>query len=158
MIDLPKIDFQSSINNSINNLKGTPDFDSISIQIHIDQKNIFYSHQEIIDLMFLNIIDNAIKYRKWNVTDSKLTISITSDEEKAFVTFADNGVGITSKNEQNVFDMFYREGRKEGAIGTGLGLYIVKVSLQKINGLIKYYTNTDEGATFVVEIPNMHNP
>lgn len=158
MIDLSKIDFQSSINKSITNLQSTPDFDSISIEIHIDQKNIFYSHQEIIDLMFLNIIDNAIKYRKWNVTDSRLIISITADEEKACITFADNGVGIIRKNDPSVFDMFYREGRKEGVTGTGLGLYIVKVSLQKINGSINYFTNADEGTSFVVEIPNMHNP
>lgn len=158
MIDLSEIDFEKSVNEKILDLKNTPDFNSILIKTHIDQKVIFYSHQEIIDLMFLNIIDNAIKYRKWNANDSKLTITITTDEEKACLTFADNGVGVTSKNEVNVFEMFYREGRKEGAIGTGLGLYIVKFSLQKINGSIKYFTNQDEGATFVVEIPNMYNP
>jgi signal transduction histidine kinase len=158
MVDLSKIDFQSAINQSIQQLQNTPDFNSLLIQTHIDQKNIFYSHQEIIDLMFLNIIDNAVKYRKWNATDSKLIITITSDEEKAYLMFADNGVGIIHKNDQNIFDMFYREGRKEGVVGTGLGLYIVKVSLQKINGTIKYFTNEDEGATFVVEIPNMHEP
>jgi len=158
MIDLSEIDFEKSVNEKIQDLKNTPDFNSILIKTHIDQKVIFYSHQEIIDLMFLNIIDNAIKYRKWNANDSKLTITITTDEEKACLTFADNGVGVTSKNEVNVFEMFYREGRKEGAIGTGLGLYIVKFSLQKINGSIKYFTNQDEGATFVVEIPNMYNP
>lgn len=155
MLDLAKINFQEAIDNALDQLKDSFDTNTLSIKTDINQKDIFYSHQEIIDLVLLNIIDNAIKYRKWNTDDSKLTITIEADKEKATLTFSDNGVGITNKNEQHVFDMFYREGRKDGVTGTGLGLYIVKVSLQKINGTIQFLTNADQGATFVVEIPNM---
>lgn len=157
MVDLSEINFEATIQKVLNQLKNTPDIHAISIKTDIHQSTIFYSHQEIISLTFLNIIENAIKYRKRNAADSKLTITIEADKEKAILTFADNGIGITNTKDHSIFDMFYREGRKEGVTGTGLGLYIVKVSLQKINGSIKYFTNEDAGATFVVEIPNMHH-
>ncbi|WP_018342595.1 sensor histidine kinase [Cytophaga aurantiaca] len=155
MLDLSEINFEATIHKALDQLKDSPDLNAISINTDIHQSTIFYSHQEIIDLVFLNIIDNAIKYRKWNAADSRLAITIEADKEKAILTFADNGVGVIANNDHSIFDMFYREGRKDGITGTGLGLYIVKVSLQKINGAIKFQTNADEGATFVIEIPNM---
>lgn len=153
--DLSKIDFKESLAYALNNLQNTPDFDNILIESNINQRIDFTSHQEIIHLIFLNILDNAIKYRKWNTSNSHVHIDVLTDQHKATLTFSDNGVGISNKNEENIFNMFYREGRKEGTTGTGLGLYIVKISLQKINGSIKFLTNMEGGATFVVEIPNM---
>ena len=153
--NLSKIDFHQAIELAMNDLKNIPGFDTVAIQVNINQSSDFYSHKDIIHVVFLNIIENAIKYRKWNATDSALTINIFVNEQKAILQFEDNGVGVKNENEKNIFDIFFREGRKEGATGSGLGLYIVKISLQKLNGAIRFQANENAGATFIVDIPNM---
>ena len=63
----------------------------------------------------------------------------------------DNGIGISEEHHNNIYDMFYRAENSSG--GSGLGLYIVKEMIGKLNGKIHFESNTGQGTTFILELP-----
>jgi signal transduction histidine kinase len=66
---------------------------------------------------------------------------------------SDNGRGIHPEHIDNVFEMFYRA--TEDSQGSGLGLYIVKETVEKLQGTIYVRSTAREGTTFTLEIPNL---
>lgn len=99
-----------------------------------------------------NLISNALKYHHPDSPAPQLNIEIACNEEKAEFTFADNGIGIEEKYHDRIFDMFFRATTRHS--GTGLGLYIVKGMVQKLNGKISVNSAKGIGTRIVVELPN----
>ena len=75
-----------------------------------------------------------------------------SDTETNIIV-KDNGIGIDRKNIGKIFDMFYRV--SETSIGSGLGLYIVKETVDKLSGKINVESEKGVGTTFQLNIPNL---
>jgi signal transduction histidine kinase len=67
------------------------------------------------------------------------------------ITVEDNGRGIPAESMDKIFDMFYRA--TEDSKGSGLGLYIVKETVQKMGGKIHVKSALGAGTTFVLELP-----
>ncbi|HLZ16844.1 MAG TPA: HAMP domain-containing sensor histidine kinase, partial [Cyclobacteriaceae bacterium] len=63
----------------------------------------------------------------------------------------DNGQGIDEEHQAKIFDMFYRA--SERTKGSGLGLYILKRAVERLNGTIELTSKLNEGSTFVVKLP-----
>jgi len=105
-----------------------------------------------ISLAISNLVENAIKY---NNPGGTAAITLDSDNKSAFVTVADNGVGISEENQAKVFTRFFRvdKGRDRETGGTGLGLAITHKTILLHKGSIKLTSKEDEGSTFVVRIP-----
>lgn len=80
-------------------------------------------------------------------------ITITASATFNSFTFSveDNGEGIAKDNQDKIFNMFYRASEKASA--SGLGLYIVKESLGKMNGTIGCQSTLGKGPRFTVTIP-----
>ncbi|WP_299255146.1 sensor histidine kinase [uncultured Cytophaga sp.] len=153
--EICEIDFEHLLNKIQTSLEPTNEYKTIVISKDIHQTGVFRSHEHIIYTVIENIIENAMKYTKVQVEASKLDILIRANESKAILQFTDNGIGIQKENREHIFTMFFREHLKEEISGTGLGLYIVKMSLEKINGTITYQPVSTGGTTFIVEIPNV---
>ncbi len=79
-----------------------------------------------------------------------IRVGITEDE--ASITFSDNGIGIEPANLGKIFNMFYRASVQSD--GSGLGLYIVKNAIEKLNGEIIVNSRYTEGTTFIINLPN----
>jgi signal transduction histidine kinase len=71
--------------------------------------------------------------------------------DKIAVAIEDNGMGIREEELPRVFDMFYRANRS--VPGTGLGLFIVQETLQKLKGKIEVQSKFGQGTTFTVTLP-----
>ena len=86
--------------------------------------------------VFVNLIDNAIKYSEENTS---INITLRKEDDKCKFIIEDEGAGIPNDEKEKIFDKFYRIGNEETrkAKGTGLGLYIV-------NNIIKYHEGTIE--------------
>ncbi|HTJ51004.1 MAG TPA: ATP-binding protein, partial [Cyclobacteriaceae bacterium] len=89
-----------------------------------------------------------------NKTKSFLTINITIDKAHALIEFIDNGVGIGKQHQDDIFNMFYKASHLSK--GAGLGLYIVKETLEKLGGTISLESEIGFGTAFRVSIPNDH--
>ncbi len=106
--------------------------------------------------LFLNLIDNGLKYTKEGGRVA-LTTQINSDNVE--VRVSDNGIGISKDDQKKIFDRFYRadknRSRKEG--GTGLGLAISRFIIEAHGGTITVSSTPGIGSTFSVKLPLSKN-
>ncbi len=99
-----------------------------------------------------NLIDNAIKY-----SPSGGAVTVALEPRDRFVRFSvsDDGLGIPRDEQSRIFEKFYRldPDMTQGIGGTGLGLYICRELVRRVDGRIWVESDGDSGSTFVVEIP-----
>jgi PAS domain S-box-containing protein len=98
-----------------------------------------------------NLIANSIKYHDPLKSERYVIISITQKEANYLICISDNGIGIMEKYREKIFEMFFRGTAISG--GSGLGLYIVKETLDKLNGSITCSSEPGKGTTFKVGLP-----
>jgi len=101
--------------------------------------------------VFINLIDNAIKY-----SDSgTIEINCSYDENYAYISVKDNGIGISKEDQERVFERFYivDKSRSKKFGGTGLGLSIVKHIILLHNGEITVESEKGKGTTFKIKLP-----
>ncbi|GAA5039989.1 hypothetical protein GCM10011506_39940 [Marivirga lumbricoides] len=147
------INFMVEINNSVTNFHHVYTTKNLEIRVKILQKEPFYSDLTKIRIILNNLISNAIKYRKTSEgLISFINIYVTTTEEEAKIIIEDNGEGISQDKLEKIFDMFYRA--SENSEGSGLGMYIVKNVIKKLNADIKVESEERKGTTFTVTVPN----
>lgn len=151
---IPKaIDFKEIVHESIQSLKFMEQAEQVRSMINIDVTEPFYSDASRLLIVFNNIIANAVRYRdKWK--DSFLEINITVKDGLAVIRFRDNGMGIAEEHQAKIFKMFFRA--SADSKGSGLGLYIVKSTVEKLSGRISLESKLGEGSVFTVEVPNLN--
>ncbi len=98
-----------------------------------------------------NLVANAIIYSAPWKKEQFLKISGRVEKDHFLLEISDNGVGIELQYQPRIFDMFFRAHPEKK--GSGLGLYIVKESLKKLNGSISLQSEPGKGTTFWVQIP-----
>lgn len=99
-----------------------------------------------------NLIDNAIKY---SPDKPEILVSTNSTDDNIEISVKDNGIGIGSSAQSQVFEKFYRvpTGNVHDIQGFGLGLNYVKTIVEAYNGKIKLISKEGEGSTFVIKLP-----
>ncbi|MCK4790148.1 MAG: HAMP domain-containing protein [Desulfobacteraceae bacterium] len=126
---------------------------SISIENKINSRiPDALADETFITQVFLNLIDNAVKY-----TEENGAVSVTAAEEREFikVNVSDNGIGISEKDLPRVFERFYcvDKARSRQMRGTGLGLSIVKHIVEEHGGQVAVKSVLGQGSTFIFTIP-----
>jgi signal transduction histidine kinase len=101
-----------------------------------------------------NIIYNAIKYSDTNKERRYVNISVNSEQDCVAIKIRDNGIGIHEAHIGKIFEMFFRA--TELSEGSGLGLYIVKETLDRLHGVVTCESEEYVGTSFVVKVP--HDP
>lgn len=150
---MPKqIDFNELLQESIDSLRYMEGADTVKSIRNIVQDAPFCSDYSRLLMVFNNIISNAVQYRDTR-KDSYLKIDIRVDAKRAILRFSDNGIGIPEEYVDNIFKMFFRA--NADSKGSGLGLYIVKGVLEKLEGSVSVQSKVGEGTTFNFEIPNL---
>jgi signal transduction histidine kinase len=106
--------------------------------------------------LFLNLIDNALKYTH---PRGHVILTLAKKESDALVTVKDNGIGIPRRDQLKIFDRFYRVDRSgeqfDDAGGSGLGLAIAKWITEAHQGTIEVKSKEGKGSTFIVRLPLM---
>ena len=104
-----------------------------------------------------NIIENGIKY---NSPGGFVRVTLNADHRFAYITIADNGIGIPEEAQKHIFERFFRaeQSRSREFGGTGLGLSISQGIVFLHNGDIKFESEEGEGTTFTIRIPLIYIP
>ncbi|TVR82072.1 MAG: hybrid sensor histidine kinase/response regulator [Chitinophagaceae bacterium] len=123
-------------------------------KINVSGNKEFKSDEDRIKIVINNLISNAIKYQEPQRENKKIEIDVTVNEDFAEINISDNGIGINEKSLEEIFTMFYRSTARNS--GSGIGLYIVKETINKMNGEISVQSKFGEGTTFKVKIPNLN--
>ena len=102
--------------------------------------------------VFINLIENAIKYQKHDETPV-VDIGIEADDQQIMVSVADNGIGIASEYHEKIFNIFQRLHNQSEYPGTGIGLSAVKKAVQMMGGQVWVESELDLGSIFKIAIP-----
>jgi len=144
--------FEPLIEETFNQLKyATTASAALEKIVSIKQTEAFHSDRWRLKVVLNNIISNAIRYR--NGREPVIRVNVAIDKDKALIEVEDNGRGIDREHLGRVFEMFYRA-TDDGA-GSGLGLYIVKETLEKLHGHIKIESEVGRGTLVRLEIPEL---
>jgi len=116
------------------------------------QKVEIQANSELLQRAFMNVIENAIKY---SPKGEKVHIKVKTRGSNIYIEIQDHGIGIPGKEENKIFERFYRidksRSRKTG--GAGLGLAITKKIINLHNGTIRLKTGKKSGTTFIISLP-----
>jgi PAS domain S-box-containing protein len=152
-LDIVQIPLQKTATEIVNSLRSIKDAGDILFEIDIKEQQPFYSDRLRLNTLLENLISNAIKYHKINQTDSFIKIIGQSDQNKLLLSIIDNGIGIAPEHHKKIFDMFFRlSGNKNGS---GIGLYIVKDTVQILGGSIQVHSEEGKGTTFNIILKNL---
>lgn len=125
----------------------------IDIEYNFEHENmIIKSNRDYIKQIFLNLVDNAIKYTP---NGGIVTTEVRYDDNYILIKVIDNGIGISKEDKTRIFERFYRvdKARSRDVGGTGLGLAIVKHIVKSLHGTIDVESEINIGTKFIVKIP-----
>ncbi|MBW9150409.1 DUF4118 domain-containing protein [Clostridium sp. CM028] len=126
---------------------------SHNIKIELPEKMvILFVDGLLIEQVFINLIDNAIKYSQ---SDSIIEVKVTEKEDSVVFEVSDNGKGIPEEDIPTIFDRFYTRAKSNSLEkrGIGLGLAICKSIIEAHGGYIEALNNSSGGATFRFGLP-----
>ena len=103
-----------------------------------------------------NFISNAIKYSDQSKNHRYVKIDYSVKNGHSVLSIKDNGLGIEKKYQKDLFGMFKRF-HTESSFGSGLGLYLVKKHLKKMNAHVEFESAKGKGSTFRVILNNTLN-
>jgi signal transduction histidine kinase len=155
-IKTEKVDLKHLLEEALDRLKYHEGSDQIEKVIEVKGVSPFYSDTYRLTVVLHNLISNAIKYRDSHKKNQFIRVSLDINPVMARIEFCDNGIGIPAELLHKIYDMFFRATEKSE--GAGLGLYIVKETVDKLGGRISVDSKYGLGTTFVLEIPNAFDP
>lgn len=149
---LREINLYYFVDEIINNTHLSENQTNIDIRLMISQDFEVLSDPTRLKIIIKNLISNAVNFSTPLKETRWIRISSLRVEDKFQLIIEDNGEGIRKDLEGKIFDMFYRASEKSK--GSGLGLYIVKEMVDKLDGSIKVNSIYGEGSQFIIELPD----
>jgi len=121
------------------------------------QENIMVmGNEDRIEQVFMNLVNNAVKYSPDN---KDIVVRTESDGSRAVVSVTDFGVGMSDEDQKFVFERFYRvNGHDHLTPGLGMGLYIASEIIKEHKGEIAVKSTLNEGCVFTFSLPLATSP
>ncbi len=149
---IKEINFEKIIDECVDELRYLPNLEKLQVEINLDKEVEFHSDELRMAIILKNFISNAAKYLNPHETVNYLKFQIHVTEQQAKITIEDNGMGIEEQYLARIFDMFFRATPKSD--GSGLGLYIVKQTIERLEGSVTVESKLGAGTTFRLLLPN----
>jgi len=122
----------------------------IKLSHDIPEAIIFHGDRKKLQRIVSNLLDNAIKYTP---EGGSVSISATAEERKINIAFEDTGRGISERDMPHIFERFYKCDKSRSRGGVGLGLSLVKVFTEAMNGTVNVTSTVNKGSRFTVTLP-----
>lgn len=151
-LERENVELNSLIQNGMGIFESRITARDLSFRFHAEKKVYIFADAFRIEQMFINLIDNAIKYTE----KGSIEISLTSEEDNtARISIKDTGIGIPQEHQPRIFERFYvtNKARSRKMGGTGLGLSIVKHIVIQHGGKINVKSKPGTGTEFIVSLP-----
>jgi signal transduction histidine kinase len=120
-------------------------------QVIMTSLPILKTGNSLLFTIFKNLIENGLKYNN----SEKPTVNITYNKTETHheIIVADNGIGIEKQYHEKVFEMFKRLHSRGEYNGSGIGLALVKLSVDKLDGTVEVKSEVGKGSQFVIQLP-----
>jgi signal transduction histidine kinase len=143
------IEFDKMIDECIGSFQGMSNFSNITFRKIVEAGIEFQTEWTLLNAIIQNLVENAIKYARRQ--SPFVEIRVRAENGHIILEVEDNGQGIAQEHQVRIFEMFFRA--TENANGRGLGLYILKRSVDKLKGTIDIKSEIGAGSTFTVRLP-----
>ncbi len=153
VVKLETISFDKVVEETLSDIQFVQENSPIQLMYEINPENVLYSDINQLKIILGNLINNALKYHRLRQELPSVKIRFIRIGDKVTIEVEDTGQGIPERNLPKIFDMFYRA--TEQGDGTGLGLFIVKEAVAKINGTIDVKSEYGKGTTFSIYFENV---
>lgn len=121
-----------------------------NIEFDLDLPKIeIESNEKLLNQVWMNLIDNAMKYSSQG---GKVSVKLDDKTYAVEVKIEDQGIGIAQEKQARIFERFYQCEESHNKKGSGLGLSIVKKILDLLNGTIRYESMPGQGTKVIVQI------
>ena len=121
----------------------------INLDIDMDDRLIKYTNESFIQLIFSNLISNAIKFSK---DEGIVEIKLKNKNDYIEFIVKDNGIGMSKDTIIHIFNRFYQGDTSHKTEGNGLGLSMVKKAIDRLGYKISIESEEEKGSTFIVDI------
>lgn len=155
-IEYSEIDIALLIDSVVTGLRYMKGAEKVELIKNINIDEPIVSDKMRIFVLLRNFISNSIKYQNEQIGNPYIKITVQAVNSRIMLKFEDNGIGIQEEHLDHIYDMFYRANEKSK--GSGLGLYIVKETVEAMKGEVKVKSGINTGTTFIVELPNNKLP
>jgi signal transduction histidine kinase len=150
--EVEQIDFKVMIREVWDSLTDSVKVQSVTLEQSIPERVNFRADRKLLKIMLLNLLENAIFYNEATKRKRALVaINIVSNPKSLDIKVNDNGIGITEESIASIFDLFSVGTDKTR--GYGLGLYIVKKAVEKLQGVITVSSKRNKFTTFHITLP-----
>ena len=143
------IEFDKMIDECIGSFQGMSNFSNITFRKMVEAGIQFQTEWTLLNAIIQNLVENAIKYSRRQ--SPYVEIRVRNENAHIILEVEDNGQGIAQEHQVRIFEMFFRA--TPNANGRGLGLYILKRSVDKLKGTIDIKSEIGSGSTFTVRLP-----
>jgi signal transduction histidine kinase len=150
-LSMETVNLKHLVKNCVDSFSYMDEFEKLDIQLLIDDNFIMHTDVRRLKVIVNNLLSNALHYYDKEKAQPYLNIRAEIIGNDFVIIFQDNGIGIHSDHLDRVFEMFYRA--TDQNTGSGLGLYIVKDAIDKLNGVIKLDSVFYKGTTIQMHIP-----
>jgi PAS domain S-box-containing protein len=126
--------------------------DGISLHVAPESGREILCDEDRLRQVLVNLVDNAIKY---SPDGGDVEIRFDARNGECLIEVVDEGLGIPSSERERIFDKFYRldPEQRRGVGGSGLGLYICRELVERMNGRIEVDSEPGQGSRFTVALP-----
>ncbi|OPJ61439.1 sensor histidine kinase [Clostridium oryzae] len=142
---------KDTVLDAVNIVYGKADKKNIEIEVEAYSDCVLYHNRKWTTEVFANLLENAIKYTK---TGGKIRIKVNPYEMYTSISFIDNGIGIKTEELTEVCKRFYRSSDVANVEGSGIGLYLSKMILEKEKGYLNITSEHGVGSNFSVFLQN----
>jgi two-component system phosphate regulon sensor histidine kinase PhoR len=126
--------------------------DGISLRLSADSSESIVCDQNKLRQVLANLVDNAIKYSPGG---GEVEVRLAAQNASCVIEVVDHGLGIPSGERERIFEKFYRldPQQTKGVGGSGLGLYICRELVERMNGRLSVESQPGEGSRFTLTLP-----
>ena len=150
-VEPERIDLSSMVDEILQVHSGLPEFKRFQVTTQLETDQPLIAKRLFLKQSLENLISNAIKYVDPDEKNPELIIRATTQGGHYLIKISDNGIGIPTEFRDDIFGMFKRFHPRH-AVGTGLGLYLVKQNIKALNGTVEYQART-KGTSFLIRAP-----
>lgn len=141
---------------AVRSVRVLADKKDIDVTFSADSEMPFKGDETLIHRLFLNLLDNAIKYSE---NGGRVSVNGTAQNGSYSIEVSDKGIGIPPEDSERIFDRFYRldkarsRSEQTSTSGAGLGLSIAQWIAEIHGGQVRIKSSGREGSVFVIELP-----
>jgi len=152
-----QVDLSAVVNDVVGQLRDMAEARGVMFEVDPDLPSLTADAGRV-ELVVMNLLANAIKYSDPDKSVRRVTVAVDSSGTCARVRIRDNGIGIPKSKLDTIFDQFVRAHShlddELGAQGLGLGLAIVRESMEAMGGIVTVESVDGEGTAFTLEWPS----